>query len=108
MSTKTDCSMLDPITCILILDHKDNTQYYVPLADYQSNPTLGTVVLKERAAIWEPVVKEKDDYWLMGTVKSNIPKQSTRMTTDQVYQQMLKEQIEMRRKRENWFKERGK
>lgn len=99
---------MEIISCILILDHNDNTQYYVPAADYQSNPIVGTVVLREKVGVVEPVVKEDSNYWKVeGPAK---PKQSasSRMSSDQIYLQMVKEQIEQRRKRDDWMRERGK
>jgi hypothetical protein len=119
---------METITCILILD-TNGDHVYVPYNDYHTNPALGTVVLKEKAERWKPVVKEESNYWFIKTVKDTTAKKekyfhayggyagrsnpgtnppSSTMTKAQIEEQMLKEQNEQRRKRENWLKERGK
>jgi hypothetical protein len=90
---------MDPITCILILD-SDNDKVFVPLADYRTNPTVGTVILHEKPAVVEPVIRESCEHWFIKATKK-IPKRST---ADQIYEQMKREQDAMRRRRENWMR----
>jgi hypothetical protein len=106
--------MLDPITCVLVIDNLGD-HVWIPIAEWQTNPLCVLLPVED---VREPVIKEKDDYWFIGTVKSNIPKKEyvvnggrqygKSMTSDQIYLQMVKEQIEMKRKRDDWLKERGK
>ena len=108
---------METITCILILD-TDNDHVWVPYADYQTNPTVGTVVLKEKVTVPEPVVRESCEHWFIKAVKS--PKHSEYhrtyggkqagkfVSSEEIYRQMMKEQDEQRRKRDDWMRERGK
>lgn len=106
---------MTPILCVQVIDSSGD-HVWIPMDEWRTNPNC---VLLPVDSLREPIVKENCEHWrIEPTEKSKTSKQKyyqtssrnygkTYLTAAQIYEQMLKEQNEQRRKRENWKNEHG-
>ena len=57
---------MDPILCIQILEPNGDI-VFVPKHDYDTNPTVGTIVVYDKPHSFDPVVRETCEYWQIET-----------------------------------------